>query len=89
MTDISEAEQLALITAQYAGGFEPPYGGIKSARVLNDFNEFSDETADSAPRYTNRLETQSEYITPSRPTFADGGHPKWRVRSEAKRHDMI
>src|SRR6266852_5722023 len=59
----------------------------KSARILNDFNGFSDETADSAPRYINRLETQSEYITPSRPTFADGGHLKWRVRSEAKRHD--
>jgi hypothetical protein len=59
----------------------------KSARILNDFNGFSDETADSAPRYINRLETRSEYITPSRPTFADGGHLKWRVRSEAKRHD--
>ena len=55
----------------------------KSARILNDFKGFSDETADSAPRYINRLETQSEYITPSRPTFADGGHLKWRVRSEA------
>jgi hypothetical protein len=59
----------------------------KSAPILNDFNGFSDETADSAPRYINRLETRSEYITPSRPTFADGGHLKWRVRSEAKRHD--
>src|SRR6266852_9755960 len=38
----------------------------KSARILNDFNGFSDETADSAPRYINRLETQSEYMTPSR-----------------------
>ena len=59
----------------------------KSARILNDFNGFSDGTADSAPRCINRLEAQSEYITPSRPTFADGGHLKGRVRSEAKRHD--
>jgi hypothetical protein len=59
----------------------------QNPRILNDFNGFSDETADSAPRYTNRLETRSEYITPSRPTFADGGHLKRRVRSEAKRHD--
>src|SRR6266581_4567883 len=36
---------------------------------------------------SRRLETRSEYITPSRPTFADGGHLKCRVRSEAKRHD--
>src|SRR5712664_2323936 len=59
----------------------------KSAGILNDFNGFCDETADSAPRYINRLETQSEYITPSRPTFADGSHLKRRVRSKAKRHD--
>jgi hypothetical protein len=32
----------------------------KSARILNDFNKFSDKTAGSAPRYINRLETQSE-----------------------------
>jgi len=32
----------------------------KSARIPNDFNGFSDETADSAPRYINRLETRSE-----------------------------
>ncbi|HMI15670.1 MAG TPA: hypothetical protein VK526_04845, partial [Bradyrhizobium sp.] len=34
-------------------------GESKSARILNDFNGFSDETADSAPRYINRLETRS------------------------------
>jgi hypothetical protein len=32
----------------------------KSTRILDDFNEFSDETADSAPEQINRLETQSE-----------------------------
>ncbi len=36
----------------------------KSARILNDFNGFSDETAGSVPRYINRLETQSEIYEP-------------------------
>jgi hypothetical protein len=36
----------------------------KSARILNDFNGFSDETADSAPRYINRLEARSELTAP-------------------------
>jgi hypothetical protein len=41
-----------------AGGFEAPQS--KSARILNNFNGFSDETADSTPRYINRLEAASE-----------------------------
>src|SRR5712664_303790 len=39
------------------------------------------------PALDTSIETRSEYMTPSRPTFADGGHLKWRARSEAKRHD--
>jgi hypothetical protein len=33
-----------------AGGFETPHGNQKSARILNDFNGFSNETTDSARR---------------------------------------
>jgi hypothetical protein len=35
----------------------------KFARIFNDFNEFSDETADSAPKQINRLEAKSEQPT--------------------------
>jgi hypothetical protein len=33
----------------------------KSGYFINDFNEFSDEAADSAPRSVNRLVAQSEW----------------------------
>jgi hypothetical protein len=36
----------------------------ESARILNDLNGFSDETANAAGRYINRLEVQSEQTAP-------------------------
>jgi hypothetical protein len=36
----------------------------KPTRILNDFNGFSDEIVDSAPRRINKLEVQSEWTLP-------------------------
>ena len=37
----------------------------KSGYFINDYNGFSDKSADSVPRLINRLEAQSEYHAPS------------------------
>jgi hypothetical protein len=43
-----------------AGGFEPPYGGIKSGYSTNDFNAYSEKDRKFVPRRISSLAADSE-----------------------------